>query len=116
VLSTAMTAWAAKCCNSRDLLGAKRPDFLPEDDDYCRSTTSFLSIGTPSVVWRTAELDYHVGDGLSAGVGVAHLLCSQQAAIRAVPARAGRVRRLLRNSPKAGSMPSVTIGLNIPSS
>src|SRR5262249_46639628 len=63
-----------------------RPDFLPEDDDtadqYIVVEHRHAKRGT-----RAAELDYHIGDSLSAGVGVAHLLCPQQAAIRGIRAR-----------------------------
>src|SRR5262249_50353006 len=72
--------------HQRDLLVGKRPDFLPEDDDtadqYIVLEHRHAKCGT-----RAAELDYHVRDSLSVGVGVAHLLCPQQAAIRGIRPR-----------------------------
>src|SRR5262249_27178551 len=67
----------------RHLLVGKRPDFLPEDDDRA-DQYMVLEHWHAKSSSRAAHPGYQVGDRFSASVGVAHLLCPQQTAIRAI--------------------------------
>ena len=55
--SMAMTAWAAKLVDQRDLLVGKRPDLLAKDQRWRRRTRSSLTIGHEEESAHSAKID-----------------------------------------------------------